>query len=510
MHKNLTLFFGLFLPFLIYIVTMNDPLLEHHSFRQTQTAITTFWMTQSELRFDYLTPIFGYPWIVPAEFPIYQWIVAGLYKFIHLDLDQLGRAVSLFFFYMLVIPSYFISKDLKKNIFPLSMLLMASSPILLFFSRTFLIETTAVFFSLSATAFFLRFLILKKYGYLIGFLILGTLSLLQKITTFAPVMLIIGIFSSYLYFYDKSLTFKQLISILASLLMIFIPSLLWNIHIDTIKSTQYLTNFFTSERMALWNFGDIQQRLSPVFSLKVIVWRLVICGGVSIPLFLMIRKIIELNKKSFSYYKNINLVISKIFDKYIIFFLACAITPLFIFTNLYWIHDYYLIAVIPYFVLGIALLLANEPKITIKANSLYLFVIGINLIIFLLYYFPKIHKAPDLDLNNYKTALKLKEVTNNADVLLINGVGWNSTIPYYSQRFSIMINDWDDASIVVNNLNYFLGDKKLGAVINCFPSSEMSENGINNSKFMETFLLSIPGKIEKSGICTYKKVSKID
>ena len=40
---------------------------------------------------------------------------------------------------------------------------------------------------------------------------IATLSLLQKITTFAPVMLIIGIFSSYLYFYDKSLTFKPFV-----------------------------------------------------------------------------------------------------------------------------------------------------------------------------------------------------------------------------------------------------------------------------------------------------------
>src|SRR5262249_12586239 len=47
-------------------------------FRQTQTAMSTYYMLHGGPLFAYETPLFGYPWAIPIEFPLYQWIVAGL------------------------------------------------------------------------------------------------------------------------------------------------------------------------------------------------------------------------------------------------------------------------------------------------------------------------------------------------------------------------------------------------------------------------------------------------
>jgi len=45
------------------------PLLGMHSFRQTYTAITAYWLMQGSPWFHYETPVLGAPWSIPYEFP---------------------------------------------------------------------------------------------------------------------------------------------------------------------------------------------------------------------------------------------------------------------------------------------------------------------------------------------------------------------------------------------------------------------------------------------------------
>ena len=44
-----------------------------HNFRQTQTAITSYYMIRGGPFLKYETPVFGVPWSIPFEFPLYQW-----------------------------------------------------------------------------------------------------------------------------------------------------------------------------------------------------------------------------------------------------------------------------------------------------------------------------------------------------------------------------------------------------------------------------------------------------
>src|SRR5690242_16322451 len=48
-------------------------ILEAHAFRQTQTAITSFWFCRTGFKLAYETPVAGYPWSIPYEFPLYQY-----------------------------------------------------------------------------------------------------------------------------------------------------------------------------------------------------------------------------------------------------------------------------------------------------------------------------------------------------------------------------------------------------------------------------------------------------
>ena len=91
----------------------NNPLIDAHAFRQTQTAISVFYLLKGSPWLAYETPVLGVPWSIPMEFPLYQGIVAILVKLLQTPIDQTGRFVSAFFFYLSLIPIYVILSYLQ-------------------------------------------------------------------------------------------------------------------------------------------------------------------------------------------------------------------------------------------------------------------------------------------------------------------------------------------------------------------------------------------------------------
>jgi len=82
-----------------------QPILEAHGFRQTQTAITSFWMIRDGWNLSYETPVTGYPWSIPFEFPVFQTIVALIAGLAKLPLDPVGRLVSFVFLLACIWPA---------------------------------------------------------------------------------------------------------------------------------------------------------------------------------------------------------------------------------------------------------------------------------------------------------------------------------------------------------------------------------------------------------------------
>ena len=66
------------ISFLVFITISNlaNPILDEYGFRQTQTAITSYYFIQDGFKLAYETPAVGYPWSIPFEFPIFQALVA--------------------------------------------------------------------------------------------------------------------------------------------------------------------------------------------------------------------------------------------------------------------------------------------------------------------------------------------------------------------------------------------------------------------------------------------------
>ena len=136
-----------------------QPLLDEHSFRQTQTALTSYWFIQEGFKLAYQTPVAGYPWSIPFEFPIYQIIVSYLTKVFNLSLDLTGRLTSYAFLLLSLFPVKSITKklNLPSSVFKFFVAIVFSMPIYMYWGRNFMIETAALFFSIVSIKYFLDF-----------------------------------------------------------------------------------------------------------------------------------------------------------------------------------------------------------------------------------------------------------------------------------------------------------------------------------------------------------------
>ena len=97
---------GLSLVFSLWIATVgwHNTIFDFHGFRQAQTAISAESIRNGGPILRYETPVFGPPWSIPFEFPLYQVLVALLAKLFAAPIDQTGRFVSEIFHYLIFFP----------------------------------------------------------------------------------------------------------------------------------------------------------------------------------------------------------------------------------------------------------------------------------------------------------------------------------------------------------------------------------------------------------------------
>ena len=168
-------------------------ILDLHPWRQTHTALSAYEMTRGGPFWRYVTPILGPPWPSPIEMPLYQWIVATTSSAASLDLHATGRGVSVAFFIATLVSGWFALDilDIRPRYRPIFVALTLVSPLYLFWSRTFMIESTALFFAVTYVLAVHRATKqqatpLERRAWLIAALASGVLAGTVKVTTFVP------------------------------------------------------------------------------------------------------------------------------------------------------------------------------------------------------------------------------------------------------------------------------------------------------------------------------------
>ena len=425
-------------------LSWNAPILDRHEFRQLQTAESTYWLKQDGFRLNYETPLFGPPsWSIPMEFPVYEWCVAKVSGATGLPLDQSGRATSILFL-LATLPAICGLAGLSGLSRPGRLLVAAavlSSPVYLFYGRTFMIESTALCFS---TWFLLgigRCVRDLSWRWSLIATICGVLAALAKVTTFAVYCFPaagLALWLGWPYWKARKTSASRVCSALAlcciPVLISVIVGQKWVQHADAIKDANPFSGFLKSSEMTAWNWGTLDQRLS--LSVWNEVWsnvRQFVLSESAAVVVLIAATLVASGMRRFA--------------------LASAVAflagPL-LFTNLYFRHDYYYSANALLLLGAAGVLLAGVwnakplPR-PAKLAALALF-FGAQLLCFYRGYgFNHRRQLPQPP----GIASVIRETVPRNGVVLIYGWDWDSRIAYYSQRRVIMVPDGREREIKV-------------------------------------------------------------
>jgi hypothetical protein len=432
--RKLVVMFALVIMVALSLLSLSwhESLLDRYEFRQLQTALSAFWIAQEGWQMSYLLPLFGPPWSVPMEFPIYQVFVATLHTFTGMPLEQSGRLTGIGFL-LLTLPAVYdllAIANLRRSRRLIVLTLILSSPVYLFYARTFMIETTALCFAVWFLALFRRALEHTHPGWVIAATLAATLAALTKVTTF----LVFGIPA--LALAVASLRVAQPISgaraaVLARAgisLLIAAVSLgvawCWISYSDAVKDSNPFTGFLTARELQAWNYGPWALRGEWSYWVKLqenIVSYNLTEGALALALLC-----VPFAQRKVRWIAGIAV-------------LGFFSGPL-VFANLYHIHDYYYAANSLLLLAAAGLMLASvwdDPRLPRGTNWLAL---GLVLLFqFHAYYrgYFSHHRNPAPPAPALATIIR--DNVPAGGVVLIYGADWNPLLPYYFQRRAIMV-----------------------------------------------------------------------
>jgi hypothetical protein len=484
---------------------INQPLTDNFTFRQTQTALTSFWILKEGWSFAYQTPVAGYPWSIPFEFPVYQTIVSMVVMLTDLDLSAVGRFISFLFLIACIWPAFAISRRLNlPNSVPLIFCaLLWTSPIYVYWARTFMIETLALFFALFSIPYALDCASNKcNLKSILFFWFFSIVAILQKITTEAPILLFLFLFFFFNQINQKGFNLKVFKTIIKFALIIIMPLLIgfiWTFYTDIIKSVNPFGIQLTSNALTTWNFGTFKQRIDPN-TWKILIWDRSLsenAGGFAGLLLLGLPYMIRLK-----------------IHKSIKYFSLCAIflflLPLFVFTNLHLVHQYYQVSNIVFLLGALAIIIGAGLNKLDNARLILplvtILIIASNLTQFNSNYgYGKVvarEFASDDVKQSYQIGQYLREVTKEDTAIVVFGKDWSSEVSFYAQRKSITAPPWfREYKKLWERPQDYLGGMKLAAIVIC--RANVLEKNFPN-------LEDINSRIQKESNWIYKNIYGCD
>ena len=415
----------------LVLTNLQSGLLVGLEFRQTQTAISSLFI-QLERNFSlaYPTPVLGKPWSIPMEFPLYQWSTVWLSNATGWSLTVSARVLSALSFYA-TLPALFRLLGLLGLLRARRLLVLGvvlSSPLYIFYSRAFLIESMALAFSVWFLAAFVETIQRRSWLWLTVAILSGASGALVKITTFIVWCIPAVGYGALLLWRDwRSGPPRQAAQTLGWGLGCSLPVLgiaWWWVRVsDGIKQLNAAGADLVSARLAAYNFGGWSDRISlEIWGRLFRQWDATVLPGCFAAGVLLLAVIFLRSS-----WRPALLALG-------LFFAAQLIFPL-----LYSIHDYY------FYAAGICLLVAVGCVLAGLLDSRLPrpLVWGVWLVLIL------------GNLNHYRTGYyqsqkiigvggsgltdAIRNTSPPDSILIILGDDWNSMIPYYARRRALMI-----------------------------------------------------------------------
>jgi hypothetical protein len=440
-----------------------QPLLDQYFSRQTQTALTAYWLLRGSPILAYQTPVVGYPWSIPFEFPTFQ-IVAAALSLTGLPLDASGRAVSFAFFLGCLWPLHSLFRTLRFSTFAFlfTAILFVLSPFYLYWGRTFMIESCALFFALAWLALFAGYLREPALQFLFGAIAAGSLAVVTKITTF-PAFLVLGgiLFLRELHAaWTKRFPTDTIRLLALALLAVVIPLAFgawWTLYSDDVKTHNEFGALLTSQALMPWNLGTLAQRLDWTNWWDAFFARTFTNSFGRAAIFAAIVMCAALLRRQYAYAA--------------LGALLAFVIPFLLFTKLHIVHTYYQTANAIFMIAAVGLGLASLAELKHRWIALAsLAAIGAGQ----LAYFDStyaVYLTGDFSGDRFfRIANIARSATPPAASLIVFGEDWSSVSPYYAQRKSFVIADWMPVPLlkrVLANPQSYLDGAPLGGIIFC-------------------------------------------
>lgn len=426
-----------------------------HEFRQAQTALITEQIDQQNnftLRYD--TPIFGPPWQAPLELPLYQWCVVGVKRLTGWPVYEAARAVSAAFFY-LTLPAVFLvlgRAGLPRPRRFLVLALVLCCPVYIFYSRTFLIESTALCLSVWWLALFVETMHRRKLGWLVGAAACGALAGMVKSLTFAAWLVPAAAFGAWCLFDDWrtrrgwAAVARTIAWGFATVAVPIVLTVWWTHFCDAIKEENPATQFITSRALSTGNYGTF----SLASRLSAEVWRALLhCWSYAImPAWLLV----ALVAFGVTVARRARLAVALATGFFLVPQLAIPLA--------YGGQDYYFYAAALFVVVALGFaahgLLDGPLPAWLRWGWLVVPVAGMWSAYFQHSGYWDMQRVWSMGGAGVMDAIR--EITPARSVIIVAGVDWNATLPYYAKRRALLLrngleNDPDMVNLLVGRLD---------------------------------------------------------
>ncbi len=413
-------------------VGFHNTLFDFHGFRQAQTAISTDSIMHGGSFLRYETPVFGPPWSLPFEFPLYQGIVASLSRIFSAPLEQTGRLVSILFYYLCFFPlaSILWRMDFRGTQMIPALALFAVSPLYVFISRLFMIESTALFFSLMYADQMFRLVLSEtrwRYRHIAGGAIFGVLAGLVKVTTFASFFVLGTCLAGWYIWKDRERgKIEGSVVTAVALFCVALPvvaTLCWTKFADAVKAQNPIGVYLTSKVLKGWTFGPFAERLHPGIYFQLLRATNNHIGNIGAAVVVLV----------------VYAWMCRRWNWIAATCVALYAGTILLFFNLHVVHEYYpysnaVFLVVATGVLITCVLRIPGPRGWIGVALLVLEIGACGFRYFTHYYPIQSTNAP----GRPEVAAMIEDTTRSQDVILILGLEWSPELPYQSHRRAIM------------------------------------------------------------------------
>lgn len=432
--------------------TLQQPLVEVHGFRQTQTAYTAriFHEQGIDLLHPQL-PVLGEPWEVPFEFPLFQALASVTMSF-GLDPDPALRVTGLATFLLTSLLVWGLVRFVTRKRVAAAAALVAFSfsPFALVWSRASMIEYLATAGAVGFAFAGILWLNTRRLVWAVTALGAGVLGMLVKPTTGAFwVLPILGWGAGQPHLRNWVGLVRKMSpwarrtlrpEFLAVLGLPYLGALLWTRHADAIKEASPLTEWLTEGALREWNYGTIDQRLA-LDNWLVVLNRAedllvgpVLWGG------LLLLPFIAGQRRWFW-----------------VGVLLTAILPVAVFFNLYLVHDYYLAAASP----AIAMLLGSgvgwihdrvKERFGPVSALVGTLILTAGWLASILSTTAPYWRSAYGKVKGSSLAVEVPDVTGTEDRLVVVGLDWSPHLLYYAHRRGLMLTPHLDPTKTVEEL----------------------------------------------------------